>query len=40
MMCLNQKKTDDSFAGRRNNCIEYVSEGDYYENLSPEEYLI
>ena len=33
------KKTDDSFAGRRNDYIEYISEGDYYENLSPEEYL-
>ena len=29
-MCLNQKKkTDDSFRGRRNNYIEYISEGDY-----------
>ena len=39
MMCLNKKKTDDSFAGRRNNYIEYISEGDYYENLSLGEYL-
>ena len=27
------------FAGRNNNYIEYVSKGDRYENLSPEEYL-
>ena len=33
------KKTDDSFAGRRNNYIEYISEGDDYENLSLREYL-
>ena len=33
------KNTDDSFDGRRNNYIEYISEGDYYENLSPKEYL-
>ena len=33
------KKTDDSFTGRRNNYIEYISEGDYYENISPREYL-
>ena len=33
------KKTDDSFAGRRNNYIEYISERYYYKNLSPEEYL-
>ena len=32
------KQTDDSFAGRRNNYIEYINEGDFYENLSPEEY--
>ena len=30
-----QKKTDDSFDGRRNNYIEYISEGDEHENLSP-----
>ena len=33
------KKTDDSFGGRRNNYIEYISKGDEYKNLSPEEYL-
>ena len=33
------KKTDDTFGGRRNNYIGYISEGDYYENSSPEEYL-
>ena len=33
------KRTDDSFGGRRNNYIEYISEGDYYENFSPREYL-
>ena len=38
-MCLNQKKTDDSFGGKRNNYIEYISEGDEYKNLSLEEYL-
>ena len=27
------------FAGRNNNYIEYVSKGDKYENLSPEEHL-
>ena len=32
-------RTDDGFAGRRNNCIEYKSKGDRYENLSPKEYL-
>ena len=32
-------RTDDDFAGRRNNYIEYKSKGDRYENLSPEEYL-
>ena len=37
--CLNQKKTGNSFGGRRNNYIEYISEGDKYENLSPEKYL-
>ena len=31
--------TDDGFAGKRNNYIEYKSKGDRYENLSPEEYL-
>ena len=36
---LNQKNTDDSFGGRRNNYIEYISEGHEYKNLSPEEYL-
>ena len=34
-----RKETDNSFACRRNNYIEYISEGDYYENLLPEEYL-
>ena len=29
------KQTDDSFGGRRNNYIEYISEGDDNENLSP-----
>ena len=32
-------KTDGGFAGIKNNYIEYVSKGDRYENLSPEEYL-
>ena len=32
-------RTDDGFAGRKNNYIEYESKGDRYENLSPEEYL-
>ena len=32
-------RTDGGFAGRNNNCIEYTSKGDRYENLSPEEYL-
>ena len=32
-------RTDDGFAGRRNNYIEYKSKGDRYENLSPKEYL-
>ena len=32
-------KTDDGFAGRKNNYIEYKSKGDRYENLSPKEYL-
>ena len=32
-------RTDDVFAGRRNNYIEYKSKEDRYENLSPEEYL-
>ena len=33
------KKTDESFAGRRNNYIEYISEGDHNKNLLPEEHL-
>ena len=33
------KMTDEGFAGRRNNYIEYKSEGDNNKNLSPEEYL-
>ena len=32
-------RTDDGFAGRRNNYIEYKSKGDIYENLSPRPYL-
>ena len=28
-------RTDDGFAGRNNNYIEYKSKGDRYENLSP-----
>ena len=32
-------RTDDSFGGRRNNYMAYMSRGDRYENLSPEEYL-
>ena len=32
-------RTDDGFAGRRNNYLEYKSKGDRYENLSPKEYL-
>ena len=32
-------RTNDGFAGRRNNSIEYKSKGDRHENLSPEEYL-
>ena len=32
-------RTDDCFAGRKNNYIEYKSKGDRYENLSPKEYL-
>ena len=31
-------RTDDGFAGRRNNYIENKSKWDKYENLSPEEY--
>ena len=33
------KKTDDGFDFRRNNYIEYISEGDEYKNLLSEEYL-
>ena len=33
------RKTDDSFAGKKNSYIEYKSRGDRYENLSPKEYL-
>ena len=33
------EKTDEGFTGRRNNYIEYISEGDNNRNLSPEEYL-
>ena len=32
-------RTNDGFAGRRNNYIEYKSKGDRYENLSRKEYL-
>ena len=32
-------KTDDGFARRRNNHIEYTSRGDRYKKLSPKEYL-
>ena len=32
-------RTDDGFAGRKNNYIEYKSKGDRYENLSPKKYL-
>ena len=35
----NPIKTDDGFARRRNNSIEYTSRGDRYKNLSPKEYL-
>ena len=33
------KRTDDGFAGRNINYIEYMSRGDRYENFSREEYL-
>ena len=33
------KEADEDFTGRRNNYIEYISEGDNNRNLSPEEYL-
>ena len=33
------KKTDESFAGRRNNYTEYISKGDDNKNLMLEEYL-
>ena len=32
-------RTDDGFAGKKNNYVEYKSKGDRYENLSPKEYL-
>ena len=32
-------RTDGSFARRNNNYTEYVSKGDRFEKLSPEEYL-
>ena len=32
-------RTDDHFAGKKNNYIECKSKGDRYENLSPKEYL-
>ena len=28
-------RTDDGFAGRNNNYVEYTNKGDRYENLSP-----
>ena len=37
--CFKPKKTDQGFAGRRNNYTEYISEGDNNRNPSPEEYL-
>ena len=33
--CYKPIKTNDGFAERRNNYIEYRSKGDRYENLSP-----
>ena len=39
MIGLSQKKPVDSFGGRRSNYLEYISEGDDYENLSPRDYL-
>ena len=33
------KKTDDSFSGKKNSYIKYISLGDEYKNLSPKEYL-
>ena len=33
------RRTDDGFAGKKNNYIEYKSNRDRYENLSPKEYL-
>ena len=35
----NPIRTDDGFAGRKNNYIKYKTKGDRYGNLSPEEYL-
>ena len=32
-------RTDNGFAGKNNNYIEYKSKGDRYENLSPKESL-
>ena len=32
------KKSGDSFGCKKNNYIEYISEGGEYKNLSPEEY--
>ena len=32
-------RTDNGFAGRNDNHIEYTSKADRYENLSPKEYL-
>ena len=32
-------RTDDGFAGKKNNYIEFKSKRDRYENLSPKEYL-
>ena len=33
------KKTDEDFAGTRNNYTEYIKEGDNNKDFSPEEYL-
>ena len=39
MMCLNQKKLMIVLLVKKNNCIEYISEGDEYKNFSLEGYL-
>ena len=33
--CYKPIRTDDGFAGRKNNYIEYTSRGDIYKSLSP-----